>query len=140
MSTSYTMCETTPHTVGVEPLLQCSNRLTIRPLDPTYASIWSCYKKQQGSFWIPEEIDLSEDVKQWKTLDHNIRNFLKYILAFFATSDEIVGENLSTRFIQEIQVPEAIKCYNYQLMMEDVHSDVYSLFVEELIKISNLRE
>jgi ribonucleotide reductase beta subunit family protein with ferritin-like domain len=116
-----------------EPLLTPTDRLTIRPLDPTYSDIWECYKKQQGSFWIPEEIDLSVDVIHWKTLDPDIKHFLKHILAFFATSDEIVGENLSNRFIQEVKVPEVIKCYNYQLMMEDVHSDVYSLFVEELI-------
>jgi ribonucleoside-diphosphate reductase beta chain len=119
--------------VKTEPLLQESNRLTIRPLDSHYAPLWNCYKKQQSSFWITEEIDLTEDVRQWVKLDKDIKYFLKHILAFFATSDEIVGENLSTRFIQEVKVPEAVKCYNYQLMMEDVHSDVYSLFVEELI-------
>jgi len=116
-----------------EPILKETGRLTIRPLDPRYTPLWDCYKKQQGSFWIQEEIDLSEDKKQWVTLDPDIKFFLKHVLAFFSTSDEIVGDNLSLRFIQEVKIPEAVTCYRYQSMMEDIHSDVYSLFVEELI-------
>jgi len=117
----------------MEPLLVDTGRSTIHPLDPEYSSIWNCYKKQQGSFWVPEEIDLSKDSRDWENLDNDSRHFLSHVLAFFANSDEVVSKNLSERFIPEIKVPEAVHAYSYQGTMENIHSETYSLFIETLI-------
>ena len=117
----------------MEPLLIDTGRDTIRPLDPIYKPIWDSYKKQQGSFWVPEEIDLSQDSRDWDNLDEDSRHFLSHILAFFAASDEVVSKNLSERFIREIKVPEAVHAYSYQGTMENIHSETYSLFIETLV-------
>jgi hypothetical protein len=90
----------------LEPLLmENKQRFVIFPLK--YPSIWEHYKKHMASFWTAEEIDLGQDQKDWATLTDNEQHFIKMVLAFFAASDGIVGENLASRFIQEIQVPEA---------------------------------
>lgn len=89
-----------------EPLLRSNQqRFVMFPIK--YHSIWEMYKKHVASFWTAEEIDLSQDYKDWVTLSNDERHFIKYVLAFFAASDGIVGENLAEQFINEIQVPEA---------------------------------
>tara|TARA_B100001564_G_C20552362_1_gene629727 strand:- start:12 stop:986 length:975 start_codon:yes stop_codon:yes gene_type:complete len=97
-------------------------------------AIWKMYKKMMDSFWRAEEIDLSKDPAHWETLNDNEKHFIKMILAFFAASDGIVLENLGERFLCEVQLPEARATYGFQLMMENIHSETYSLLIDTLIK------
>jgi ribonucleoside-diphosphate reductase subunit M2 len=92
------------------------------------------YKKQMDCFWRAEEIDLSKDIKHWPTLTDNEQYFIKHILAFFAASDGIVIENLGQRFLSEVQLSEARAAYGFQLMMENIHSETYSLLIDTLVK------
>ena len=118
--------------VSQEPLLMDNpNRFVLFPIK--YESIWKAYKKQQACFWSAEEIDLSLDLKDWVKLDKNEQFFIKNILAFFAGSDGIVLENLGKRFLDEVQIPEARCFYGFQLMMENVHSETYSLLIDKYI-------
>jgi len=96
--------------------------------------IWKMYKKQMDCFWRAEEIDLSKDLKHWEKLSDNERYFIKMVLAFFAASDGIVLENLAGRFMTDVQLPEARAAYGFQLMMENIHSEVYSLLIDTYIK------
>lgn len=98
--------------------------------------IWRMYKKHEAAFWTTEEVDLVQDVKDWSTLTPSEQHFIKNVLAFFAASDGIVLENLAARFIHEIQLPEARCFYGFQLMMENIHSETYSLLIDTLIKDS----
>jgi len=97
-------------------------------------SIWEMYKKHEASFWTAEEIDLSQDSKDWETLNEGEQHFIKHVLAFFAASDGIVLENLGSRFLSEVQVPEARCFYGFQLAMENIHSETYSLLIDTYIK------
>lgn len=117
----------------LEPLLEPTNRPALFPLDPKYKRVWKCYEDQRNAFWIPSEISLLDDKKQWLTLDDNTKFFLKHVLAFFAVSDGIVLQNLNERFILEIQIPEVNTAYTYQAMMENIHHEMYSLFINELV-------
>jgi len=118
--------------VSQEPLLMDNpNRFVLFPIK--YESIWKAYKKQQACFWSAEEIDLSLDLKDWEKLEKNEQFFIKNILAFFAGSDGIVLENLGKRFLDEVQIPEARCFYGFQLMMENVHSETYSLLIDKYI-------
>lgn len=101
-----------------------------------YDVIWEFYKKHQASFWTAEEIDLSADGKDWEKLTDNERWFIKMVLGFFAASDGIVMENLAERFITEVQLPEAKLFYGFQLMMEGIHSETYSLLIDTYIKVN----
>jgi len=92
------------------------------------------YKKHEASFWTAEEIDLAQDSKDWETLTEGEQHFIKHVLAFFAASDGIVLENLSGRFSCEIQVPEARAFYGFQIAMENIHSETYSLLIEQYIR------
>ena len=92
------------------------------------------YKKHLASFWTAEEIDLSADYKDWQTLSDNERHFIKHVLAFFAASDGIVLENLAERFIGEVQLAEARCFYGFQIAMENIHSETYSLLIDTLIR------
>jgi ribonucleotide reductase beta subunit family protein with ferritin-like domain len=92
------------------------------------------YKKQQASFWTAEEIDLYQDLTDWEKLNNNERHFIKHILAFFAASDGIVLENLAGKFCSEIQIPEARCFYGFQIAMENIHSETYSLLIDTYIK------
>lgn len=94
------------------------------------------YKKHMASFWTAEEIDLSHDQKDWKTLSGDEQHFIKMVLAFFAASDGIVLENLAERFLTEVQIPEARCFYGFQMAMENVHSETYSLLIDTYIKVS----
>lgn len=101
-----------------------------------YPTVWDMYKKAQSSFWTAEEIDLAEDVKQWNSdkLSDNDRRFISNVLAFFAASDGIVGENLALRFMGDVEIPEVRCFYGFQIMMENIHSETYSLLIDSLIR------
>lgn len=115
-----------------EPLLQPNpNRFVIFPIQ--YADIWKMYKDHVSVFWRPEEVDLSKDMVNWQRLTDGERHFVKRVLGFFAGSDGIVMENLAQRFINEIQVPEAKFFYGVQMMMETVHSEMYSLLIDTYV-------
>ena len=115
-----------------EPLLEENpNRFVLFPLK--YPDIWEMYKHAEASFWTAEELDLASDQKDWERLSKDEQHFIKHILAFFAASDGIVLENLSGRFMTEIQVPEARCFYAFQGMIENIHSEVYSLLIDTYI-------
>ena len=117
----------------LEPLLtENPNRYVMFPISDN--EIWSHYKKMMDCFWRAEEIDLSKDLKHWKTLNKDEQHFIKHVLAFFAGSDGIVLENLGQRFLSEVQLPEARATYGFQLMMENIHSETYSLLIDTYIK------
>lgn len=99
-----------------------------------YPEVWEMYKKHEASFWTAEEIDLSQDAKDWDTLTDSERYFIKHILAFFAASDGIVLENLAGQFATEVQIPEARAFYGFQIAMENIHSETYSLLIEQYIR------
>ena len=116
-----------------EPILQENkNRFVIFPIQ--HNDIWQWYKKQEASFWTAEEIDLHQDVVDWKKLNDDERYFLKHILAFFAASDGIVNENLAENFVNEVQYSEAKFFYGFQIMMENIHSETYSLLIDTYVK------
>ncbi|KAF2659701.1 ribonucleoside-diphosphate reductase-like protein subunit M2 [Lophiostoma macrostomum CBS 122681] len=116
-----------------EPLLQENpQRFVLFPIK--YHDIWQMYKKAEASFWTAEEIDLSQDLQHWnKRLNDDERFFISHVLAFFAASDGIVNENLVERFSGEVQVPEARCFYGFQIMMENIHSETYSLLIDTYI-------
>lgn len=99
-----------------------------------HADIWAMYKKAEASFWTAEELDLAEDVHHWATMNADEQHFISHVLAFFAASDGIVNENLACRFMHEVQVAEARAFYGFQIMMENIHSESYSLLLDTLIK------
>merc|ERR1739846_64950 len=99
-----------------------------------YPQLFEMYKKHEASFWTAEEIDLASGNKDWDTLAEGEQHFIKHVLAFFAASDGIVLENLSGRFSCEIQVPEARAFYGFQIAMENIHSETYSLLIEQYIR------
>ena len=99
-----------------------------------HSDIWTMYKKAEASFWTAEEIDLSSDRTDWKALTDHERKFVSYVLAFFAGSDGIVGENLLARFATEVQYPEARCFYGFQIAMENVHSETYSLLIDTYVQ------
>ena len=116
-----------------EPLLtENPNRYVMFPLQDQ--EIWQHYKKMEDCFWRTEEIDLSKDLTHWNKLNENEKHFIKMILAFFAASDGIVLENLGQRFMSEVQLPEARAAYGFQLKMENIHSETYSLLIDTYIK------
>ena len=116
----------------IEPIMQENpNRFVLFPIK--YEAIWKAYKTQQACFWSAEEIDHSLDLKDWETLDPNEQFFIKNILAFFAGSDGIVLENLGKRFLEDVQIPEARCFYGFQMMMENIHSETYSLLIDKYI-------
>lgn len=99
-----------------------------------FPEIWEMYKKHEASFWTAEEIDLSQDNKDWEQLTASERHFIKHVLAFFAASDGIVNENLASQFSTEVQLPEARAFYGFQMAMENIHSETYSLLIEQYIR------
>jgi ribonucleoside-diphosphate reductase subunit M2 len=116
-----------------EPLLNPDdNRFVMFPIK--YDDIWQMYKKQVDCFWRAEEIDLSKDLSHWETLSQDEKFFLSMILAFFAASDGIVLENLGLRFMNDVQISEARAFYGFQIAMENIHSQTYSLLIETYIK------
>uniref|UniRef100_A0A3P9PIK7 Ribonucleoside-diphosphate reductase subunit M2 n=1 Tax=Poecilia reticulata TaxID=8081 RepID=A0A3P9PIK7_POERE len=116
-----------------EPLLKENpRRFVIFPIQ--YHDIWQMYKKAEASFWTAEEVDLSKDLQHWESLKDDERYFISHVLAFFAASDGIVNENLVERFTQEVQVTEARCFYGFQIAMENIHSEMYSLLINTYIK------
>ncbi len=116
-----------------EPILQENkDRFVLFPIQ--HADIWEYYKKAEASFWTAEEIDLSQDQKDWDNLSDNERHFIKHVLAFFAASDGIVNENLAENFVAEVQYTEAKFFYGFQIAMENVHSETYSLLIDTYVK------
>jgi ribonucleoside-diphosphate reductase subunit M2 len=113
-------------------LLDNPRRFVMFPIQ--YPQIWEMYKKHEASFWTAEEIDLSQDNKDWDALTEKERHFVKHVLAFFAASDGIVLENLAGAFSTEVQVPEARAFYGFQIAMENIHSETYSLLIEQYIR------
>jgi ribonucleoside-diphosphate reductase beta chain len=117
-----------------EPILQENkDRFVLFPIK--HNDIWEMYKKAEASFWTAEEIDLSSDQTDWTSkLNDDERHFIKHVLAFFAASDGIVNENLAVNFMNEVQYPEARCFYGYQIMIENIHSETYSLLIDTYIK------
>ena len=113
-------------------LAENPDRFVMFPLQDQ--NIWKLYKKMMDSFWRAEEIDFSKDMAHWMTLTEKEQYFIKMILAFFAASDGIVIENLGIRFLSDVQLPEARAAYGFQLMMENIHSETYSLLIDTYIK------
>ena len=118
----------------VEPILQENkDRFVIFPIK--HQDIWEWYKKQEACIWTAEEIDLHTDLNDWNNkLNDDEKYFIKHILAFFAASDGIVNENLAENFVSEVQYPEAKFFYGFQLMMENIHSETYSLLIDTYVK------
>lgn len=117
-----------------EPILiENPNRFVLFPIQ--HDDIWAWYKLSEASFWTAEEIDLSADLVDWETkLTDNDKHFIKNVLAFFAASDGIVNENLAINFVNEVQYTEAKFFYGFQIMMENIHSETYSLLIDTYIK------
>ncbi len=101
-----------------------------------YPKIWEMYKRAEQSFWTAEEVDLHADQKDWDRLTNDERHFIKHVLAFFAASDGIVNENLAVNFMREVQLPEARCFYGFQIMVENIHAEMYSLLIDTYIKDS----
>jgi len=117
----------------MEPLLKENpNRFVLFPIQ--HDNVWQMYKKAEASFWTAEEIDLSQDLKDWENLNDGERHFISHVLAFFAASDGIVNENLAVNFMNEVQIPEARCFYGFQIMMENIHSETYSLLIDTYVK------
>jgi ribonucleoside-diphosphate reductase beta chain len=117
-------------------LVENPNRFVIFPIE--HNDIWEFYKSHQAAFWTAEEVDLTNDIRDWNNLTENEQYFVKNILSFFAASDGIVNENLAENFVKEVQYPEAKFFYGFQLMMENIHSLMYSLLIDTYI--SNEKE
>ncbi|MCB9034859.1 MAG: ribonucleotide-diphosphate reductase subunit beta [Chitinophagales bacterium] len=116
-----------------EPILQeADNRFVLFPIK--YDEIWKMYKTHVQAFWIAEEIDLSQDLTHWEQLNKDEKHFIKHVLAFFAASDGIVNENLVVNFMQDVTIPEARCFYGFQVAMENIHSETYSLLIDTYIK------
>jgi len=107
------------------------NRFVIFPIE--YNDIWEYYRQHQAAFWTAEEVDLTGDIRDWESLSENEQYFVKNVLSFFAASDGIVNENLAENFLKEVQYPEAKFFYGFQLMMENIHSLMYSLLIDTYI-------
>ncbi len=118
----------------MEPILTDNpNRFVLFPIE--HNDIWDIYKKAEASFWTAEEIDLHQDITDWENkLTADEQYFIKHILAFFAASDGIVNENLAENFVNEVQYTEAKFFYGFQIMMENIHSETYSLLIDTYVK------
>ena len=116
-----------------EPILkENKDRFVLFPIK--HDDVWKMYKQAEASFWTAEEIDLSHDLKDWDRMNDGERHFVKHVLAFFAASDGIVNENLAVNFMREVQIPEARCFYGFQIMIENIHSETYSLLIDTYIK------
>ena len=123
----------------IEPMLvENLDRFVLFPIQ--HSDIWEMYKMHAASFWTAEEIDLAEDAKDWESLTHDEQHFLKHVLAFFAASDGIVNENLVVNFANEVQWAEARTFYGFQIMMENIHAETYSLLIDTYIKDPNEKD
>lgn len=117
----------------IEPILQENkDRFVLFPI--AHNDIWEFYKKAEASFWTAEEIDLSQDLTDWANLNDGERHFITHVLAFFAASDGIVNENLAEHFVAEVQYTEAKFFYGFQIAIENIHSETYSLLIDTYVK------
>ncbi len=117
----------------IEPMLKENHdRFVLFPIK--HHDVWEMYKQSMACFWTADEIDLAPDLAEWENLSDDSRHFLKHVLAFFAASDGIVNENLVTNFADEVQWPEARCFYGFQIMMENIHAETYSLLIDTYIK------
>lgn len=114
------------------------SRFVVFPIK--YQSIWEMYKQHMAIFWTAEEIDLVPDLPDWEKLNANEKHFITHVLAFFAASDGIVNENLAQRFYNEVQIPEARCFYGFQIAMENIHSETYSLLIDTYVKDSKEKD
>lgn len=122
-----------------EPLLNENNkRYNLFPIKEN--DVWEMYKKAMASFWTAEEVDLSKDINDWEKLSGDERRFIENVLAFFAGSDGIVLENLAQRFMNDIKIPEASCFYGFQIAIENIHSEMYSLLIDTYIKDTDKKE
>ena len=116
-----------------EPILKPNpNRFVVFPIQ--HQDIWEYYKKAEASFWTAEEIDLSDDLTHYNNLTEGEKHFVNNVLAFFAASDGIVNEYLAENFVNEVQYPEAKFFYGFQIAMENIHSETYSLLIDTYVK------
>ena len=116
-----------------EPILkENKNRFVLFPI--VHNDIWEFYKKAEASFWTAEEIDLGQDLTDWSNLTSDEKHFIKHVLAFFAASDGIVNENLAENFVSEVQYTEAKFFYGFQIAIENIHSETYSLLIDTYVK------
>jgi ribonucleoside-diphosphate reductase beta chain len=123
----------TTYTGKFDPVLSPSaDRFVLFPLQ--YHGLWEMYKKHMAVFWTAEEIDLMADLKDWEGLNKDEKHFISHVLAFFAASDGIVNENLALRFYNDVQIPEARCFYGFQIAMENIHSETYSLLIDTYLK------
>ena len=123
----------------MEPILvENKDRFVMFPIH--YPDLWKFYKTHKDAFWTAEELDLVEDKRDWKNLSDNERFFIKNVLAFFAASDGIVNENIALNFINEVQYPEAKTFYGFQVAMENIHSETYSLLIDTYIENSKEKD
>lgn len=117
----------------IEPILrENKNRFVLFPIE--HHDIWKFYKQAEASFWTAEEIDLSQDLTDWENLTDGERHFITHVLAFFAASDGIVNENLAEHFVGEVQYTEAKFFYGFQIAIENIHSETYSLLIDTYVK------
>jgi len=117
----------------VEPLLMPDdNRYVMFPVK--YNDVWEMYQRAVDSFWIVNEVNLAQDLKDWNNLNEDERNFIKMVLAFFAASDGVVTENLAARFMNDVQISEVRAFYGFQIAIENIHSHMYSLLIQTYIK------
>jgi ribonucleoside-diphosphate reductase beta chain len=123
-----------PNSVDEPILKENKGRFVLFPIE--HNDIWNFYKQAEASFWTSEEIDLSQDLKDWQSLNDGERHFISHVLAFFAASDGIVNENLAENFIAEVQYTEAKFFYGFQIAIENIHSETYSLLIDTYIKDS----
>jgi ribonucleoside-diphosphate reductase beta chain len=121
------------HSLPEEPILrENKDRFVLFPIQQH--DIWKFYKQAEASFWTAEEIDLSQDLTDWENLNDGERHFIKHVLAFFAASDGIVNENLAEHFVSEVQYTEAKFFYGFQIAIENIHSETYSLLIDTYVK------
>ena len=129
---------TKPAEPFVEPMCrQDASRFVVQP---RHHRLWEMYKQHVASFWTAEEIDLSDDAKDWAALSDDERHFVSHVLAFFAASDGVVVENLVERFCRDVQLPEARCFYGFQIAMENIHSETYALLIDAYVKAPAERE
>ncbi len=114
------------------------NRFVLFPIK--YQQVWEMYKKHMAVFWTAEELDLANDMSDWEKLNEDEKHFITHILAFFAASDGIVNENLALRFYNDVQIPEARCFYGFQIAMENIHSETYSLLIDTYVKEPKQRD
>lgn len=115
-----------------------SNRHVLFPIK--HQDIWEMYKKAEASFWTVEEIDLEKDIDDWNSMNNDERYFISHILAFFAASDGIVLENIAERFMKDIQIPEVRCFYGFQIMIENIHSETYSILIDTYINNNDVKD